>query len=133
MHPLCEKLFTWAFHRVNVKHSFVVINPRNCRINPRICCLRGSRFVLMIEVFKTNVCNRCDANMLIEQIQQYFFNYQVNFDLEDCDRILRVKCITGTIQSALLINFLKNLGFDAEVLPDEIPFAGSNSIHTMTL
>jgi hypothetical protein len=87
----------------------------------------------MIEVFKTNVCDRCDANMLIEQIQQSFFNYQVNFDLEDCDRILRVKCITGTIQSALLIDFLKNLGFDAEVLPDEIPFAGRSSIDTITL
>ena len=83
----------------------------------------------MIEVFKTNVHNRHDASMLIDQIHRSFLNYQANFDLEDCDRILRVICITETIQSAFLIDILKGLGFDAEILPDEIPFAGNNSTH----
>ncbi|HRP55314.1 hypothetical protein [Agriterribacter sp.] len=101
-----------------------MINPRNCRIDPRICCPPGSRFVLMIEVFKTNVHNRHDAAMLIEQIHRSFLDYQANFDLEDCDRILRVKCISGVIKSALLIDFLKDLGFEAEVLPDNIPVTG---------
>jgi hypothetical protein len=87
----------------------------------------------MIEVFKTNVCDRCNANMLLEQIQQSFSNYQANFDLEDCDHILRVKCTTGTIQTALLMELLKGLGFDAEVLPDEIPFASSVNIHRAVL
>ena len=79
----------------------------------------------MIEVFKTNVRDRCDANMLIEQIQQSFFNYQANFDLDDCDRILRVKCISGTIQAALIIELLKDAGFDAAILPDNIPLPAS--------
>lgn len=116
-----------ALQRINVKHSFVVINPRNCRINPRICCLKAGRFVLMIEVFKTNVHNRQDAGMLIEQIHRSFIHYQANFDLDDCDRILRVKCLSGVIQPASLIDFLKDRGFNAEVLPDEIPFAGNIS------
>ncbi len=85
----------------------------------------------MIEVFKTNVHNRQDAGMLIEQIHRSFIHYEANFDLEDCDRILRVKCLSGVIQPALLIDFLKDRGFDAEVLPDEIPFAGNISIHSM--
>jgi hypothetical protein len=79
----------------------------------------------MIEVFKTNVRDRCDANMLIEQIQQSFFNYHANFDLDDCDRILRVKCISGTIQAALIIELLKDAGFDAAILPDNIPLPAS--------
>ena len=86
----------------------------------------------MIEVFKTNVHNRHDASILIEQIQRTF-NYQANFDLDDCDRILRVRCATGTVQSALLIDLLKVLGFDAEILPDEIPFAGTSRIHKAVL
>jgi hypothetical protein len=44
----------------------------------------------------------------------------VNFDLEDCDRILRVKNDHDSIDSIEIINLLKEFGFDAEVLRDEI-------------
>ncbi|HTN09283.1 hypothetical protein [Agriterribacter sp.] len=76
----------------------------------------------MIEVFKTNVYNRHDAGILIERIQQSFLHYQANFDLQDGDCILRVKCTSDLIQPALIIALLKDYGFDAEVLPDEVPF-----------
>ena len=72
----------------------------------------------MIEVFKTNVKNRRRAKMLVDQIHKTFIGYKANFDLHDCDNILRVECTTGDIQSSLLIDVLKNLGFHAEVLPD---------------
>ncbi len=74
----------------------------------------------MVEVFKTDVQHPHQANTLINQIQQTFTDYIVNFDLEDCDRILRIKCTTGIIKSASLINLVKDLGFYAEVLPDEL-------------
>jgi hypothetical protein len=73
----------------------------------------------MIEVFKTNVKDRDHANMLIAQLHKTFRQYVANFDLEDCDKILRVKCIQGCIQPASIIDLLKNFGFHAEVLPDE--------------
>lgn len=76
----------------------------------------------MIEVFTTNVYNQHDAGILIERIQQSFRHYQANFDLQDGDCILRVKCTSGSIQPALIIALLKDSGFDARVLPDEIPF-----------
>jgi hypothetical protein len=72
----------------------------------------------MVEVFKTNVTNRVHANRLIDQIHHAFREYKANFDLEDCDRILRVKSVTGRIQAAHLIDLLSNSGFRAEVLPD---------------
>jgi hypothetical protein len=72
----------------------------------------------MIEVFKTNVCHSDHANMLIEQIHRAFMEYKANFDLEDCDRILRVKSATGQVQPSLLIGLLKDHGFHAEVLPE---------------
>jgi hypothetical protein len=78
---------------------------------------------MMIEVFKTNVQNQCEANMLLDRIHKTFVHYSANFDLSDCDRILRVKNSTGAIKSSMLIALLKQVGFEAEILPDEIePF-----------
>ena len=74
----------------------------------------------MVEVFKTNVKDQDVAVNLIEQIHKTFVHYKANFDLEDCDNILRVKCVTETIESIQLIYLLKEFGCDAEILLDEI-------------
>lgn len=73
------------------------------------------------EVFRTNVRDYCDANMLVDQIHAVFLEYRANFDLEDCDRILRVESRTGLVDVAALVQLLKTFGFDADVLPDTIP------------
>ena len=73
----------------------------------------------MIEVFKTNVESPDQATMLIDQIQRNFADYKVNFDLHDCDNILRVKTAAESIEPQSLIDFLKEFGFHAEVLSDE--------------
>lgn len=75
----------------------------------------------MIEVFKTNVEDRDHARMLLDLIHHSFIGYKANFDLEDCDKILRVQCATGWVESSLLIDLLKDVGFHAEVLPDDEP------------
>lgn len=75
----------------------------------------------MVEVFKTNVKDLHHANLLVNSIQNVFGDYTANFDLEDCDKILRVQCLTGTIHSSLLIDLLKDFGFHAEILPDDPP------------
>lgn len=75
----------------------------------------------MVEVFRTNVRNGEEARMLIALIESTFTNYKANFDLEDCDRILRVKTEQDRVQPWQLIRLLKTFGFDAEVLPDDIP------------
>ena len=74
----------------------------------------------MVEVFKTNVSNPVHANKLIEQIRGNFSGYQASFDLEDCDRIMRIESSSQIVHSYQLINFLKNYGFTAEVLPDKL-------------
>ena len=73
----------------------------------------------MIEVFKTNV-ETCDqATMLINEIHKNFTGYKANFDLQDCDRILRIKSANPFIESDMLIDLIHQFGFDAEVLPDD--------------
>jgi hypothetical protein len=73
----------------------------------------------MVEVFKTNVVDRDKADLLINQIHRSFDNYQASFDLEDCDRILVVKCIEGDVHSSRVIDLLRSFECCAEVLPDE--------------
>lgn len=73
----------------------------------------------MVEVFKTNVSDQDQAKWLVDKIHGTFAGYQANFDLEDCDRILRIKCANAMIQPSCLIDFLQKSGIEAEVLPDE--------------
>lgn len=75
----------------------------------------------MVEVFRTNVNSRRDATILIVEIRKRFSDYVANFDLNDCDRILRIKCTGGYIQSSAIIDLLEMYGFNAEVLSDQYP------------
>ena len=77
----------------------------------------------MIEVFKTDVDDSKYADILVEHIQRIFQGYEVNFDLQDCDKILRVKNVCGVVNSDRLIQMLNKFGFHAEVLRDEHPLA----------
>lgn len=45
----------------------------------------------MVEVFKTNITNEDIANSLIAELQQLYPHTAINFDLDDCDNILRIK------------------------------------------
>lgn len=74
----------------------------------------------MIEVFKTNVRRRNDAKRMTRLLMEEFSGYTVNFDLDDCDRILRVVSATP-IDVTAVVQRLRALGFDADVLPDEVP------------
>lgn len=73
---------------------------------------------MTVEIFKTNVNTRKYADRLVERIHKTFSMYNANFDLEDCDNILRVQCNSGSIRSHALIMFLKDFGCQAEVLSD---------------
>jgi hypothetical protein len=75
----------------------------------------------MIEVFKTNVNSKKQAEILVVALQRFFPGYTANFDLDDSDRILRVECPDGNVPSEDIIYFLKGFDFRAEVLPDEVP------------
>ena len=46
---------------------------------------------MVIEVFKTNVHQVEEAKMLVKTLVEHFPKYKINFDLSDCDRILRVE------------------------------------------
>ena len=72
----------------------------------------------MVEVFKTNVNEKHQAEVLVKQIQFLFHHYVANFDLHDCDKILRVRSTNGKVANAEIIQLVNHWGFEAEVLPD---------------
>jgi hypothetical protein len=77
----------------------------------------------MVEVFITDVKDDCEAQMLLGRIHAAFTGYKANFDLDDCDRILRVLSSNGFVETCHVIRLLKDLGCHAEVLPDIVPDA----------
>jgi len=69
-----------------------------------------------IEVFKTNVVKKREATQLVEEMVTRFPDYKINFDLEDCDKILRVENRKGKIKTDFIINLLKSKHIKCEVL-----------------
>jgi hypothetical protein len=45
----------------------------------------------MVEVFKTNVRSIRKAKLIIQKLAEEFPAHNINFDLNDCDKILRVQ------------------------------------------
>lgn len=68
----------------------------------------------MVEVFKTDVREINQAARIIRKLRQHLPNSYINFDLEDCDCILRVEAENIPVQS--VINLLNNNGYQCEVL-----------------
>ena len=68
----------------------------------------------MIEIFKTNVENALQAATLLCLLRRYLPSAEINFDLEDCDSILRVK--DEKFCSSNIVKILADNGFECEVL-----------------
>jgi hypothetical protein len=76
----------------------------------------------MVEVFKTTVTDPFYAALLLRRIHARFPGYQANFDLTDCDRILRIEYPLD-IKAGEIISIIHRFGYQASVLPDEIPWS----------
>ena len=72
----------------------------------------------MVEVFSTSVKTKGQADMLLGRLQKAYPAYSINFDLEDCDKILRVAFRSGKIDENGILKIIRDLGFLAQILPD---------------
>jgi len=68
----------------------------------------------MIYVFKTSVETRLQAKGLTPYIDKILPGSKWNFDLDDCDRILRIESEENIVLP--IINVLKDHNFDCEEL-----------------
>ena len=68
----------------------------------------------MVEVFKTNVRNTRQAKLIIQRLAEEFPEHKINFDLSDCDRILRVQ--GAIILERRIIGIVTSLNYNCEIL-----------------
>ncbi|MEP7264048.1 MAG: hypothetical protein ABI772_06110 [Bacteroidota bacterium] len=67
----------------------------------------------MVEVFKTNVVSKQEASLLVEVLQKKYPHAKINFDLDDCDRILRMK---GFVEAEEVEYLLTQKGYYCKVI-----------------
>ncbi len=69
---------------------------------------------MIVEVFKTNVEEVELSEHLIQQLAAQFPESIINFDMDDCDKILRVEATS--VMPEKIIEILNSNGYSCEVL-----------------
>lgn len=72
----------------------------------------------MVEIFKTNVNNKKLAGTLLKELRASFPCYCFNFDLDDCDRILRVQSEDISIELTKIIQIVKAHSIEVSLLEE---------------
>ncbi len=68
----------------------------------------------IVEVFKTNVLKDEQARKLITTLRSHFPQCRINFDLDDCDKILRVE--GRQVPPDKVIEVILSNGYNCEIL-----------------
>ena len=68
----------------------------------------------MVEVFKTNVQKKTQSKMLLCILSEAFPSFKINFDLSDCDKVLRVE--GDNMEASRIMILVKEYGFKCEIL-----------------
>jgi hypothetical protein len=68
----------------------------------------------MIEVFKTNVCEAAEAYHIVAMLLQHFPCSKINFDLHDCDKILRME--GEDFENKKVVRLVTEKGFACTIL-----------------
>jgi hypothetical protein len=72
----------------------------------------------VIEIFKTNVNSKRQANRVLKSLYTHLPAYFVNFDLDDCDRILRVQSKNLPVDTIKVIQIVKDHSVEINLLED---------------
>lgn len=70
--------------------------------------------VFTVEIFKTDVQNEIQANQLIKDLYHLFPTFKMNFDLLDCDKILRIA--GEAIITDSITDFITSKGYICQLL-----------------
>jgi len=68
-----------------------------------------------IEIFRTTVESSQEADLIRHELEELFPGSKVNFDLEDCDKIMRVR--DGSRYQESIVKYMKNRNLECTNLP----------------
>jgi hypothetical protein len=68
----------------------------------------------VVEVFKTSIGNQQESILVSNVLRVMYPAAKINFDLEDCDNVLRIE--NSSIPIEEVTKMLKALGYQCEVL-----------------
>lgn len=71
----------------------------------------------MVKVYKTNVNKLSRAKSILNTIRENLPDSDPSFDLEDCDKVLRIEYYSGKFKEQEIREILANYGHSLEVLP----------------
>jgi len=57
----------------------------------------------MVEVFRTHVKKKAEAKKIVNALQKEFSGCKITFDLQDCDKILRVEGENIPVEEIILL------------------------------
>lgn len=69
---------------------------------------------MMVEVFKTNIHKRRQATAIFNVLSTHFPYFKINFDLDDCDKILRIE--GDSISNERIISLINTIGYQCQLL-----------------
>ncbi len=69
---------------------------------------------MKVHVFKTNITNDTDADSICLELNRALDLNSINFDLDDCDNILRIE--SSNITNTEVVYQVKVLGFECSPL-----------------
>jgi hypothetical protein len=72
----------------------------------------------MVEIFKTNVTNKRVASSLLKSLHQQLPACRFNFDLDDCDRILRAESECLVAEITKIIQIVKEQNIEIRLFED---------------
>jgi len=68
----------------------------------------------MVEIFRTDVSKKTKERSILSTLQSEFPHLKINFDLDDCDRILRVEGKTISVDK--IISLMEQQEYLCELL-----------------
>ena len=91
--------------------------PKVCHLHYRVLMFDFTKMI--VEVFRTNVSSEEESQAVLAALVKELGAVKVNFDLEDCDRIMRI-ISEKQIAPGFICDIVRDRGFFCDVLPDEV-------------
>lgn len=73
---------------------------------------------MQVEIYKTNVQEAYEANLILKMLLEHLPNYKINFDLSDSDKILRVEAPMINVEKIIFL--VTNINYECELIQDQI-------------